>query len=212
MNKRTAAKFGLAIIMTIVVNLTPPSMAAEEVYKIDSVHSSVNFKVRHLLSYTSGRFTDFSGVLNYNDANPEASQIEFSIQTASIDTGNENRDGHLRNSDFFDVESYPAITFKSKTIKKSKGENMYEVAGDLSMHGVTKEVAVEVEMLGFGEFPGMGKRGGFNVTAKINRKEFGMTWNKLLEAGGTVIGEDIQIDCPLEVIKVESTTDVVNKG
>ncbi|MBM3317401.1 MAG: YceI family protein [Candidatus Eisenbacteria bacterium] len=183
-----------------------PSVPAEtpadpEVFQIDVAHSSAGFKVRHLFNQTTGRFTDFTGALQYDPARPENSSIEITIRAASIDTANENRDNHLRGSDFFDVEKHPTIVFRSTKIEPTDQENRYRVTGDFTMLGVTRPIVVTVDALGFADLPGMGYRGGFSATATINRKDFGMQWNKLLDAGGTLLGDDVQVEFPLQVVR-----------
>lgn len=178
--------------------------AETDVYQIDKVHSLAGFKVRHLFSQTAGRFTDFGGELHYDAAQPENSRIEITIQAASIDTDNDNRDNHLRSADFFHVEKYPTITFKSTKIEPAGEKNRYKVTGDFTLLGVTKPVTVSVELLGFAEFAGMGHRGGFSARTTINRKDFGMEWNKVLDAGGTILGEEVEIDFPIEVMRAAS--------
>jgi polyisoprenoid-binding protein YceI len=180
---------------------TGPAAAALETYNIDASHSSPTFKIRHLFSQVSGRFSDFAGVLQVDPAKPENSHIEITIQAASINTDNQRRDDHLRSADFFNVEKFPVITFKSTKIEPGGAPNRYLVTGDFTLLGVTRPVTVTVDALGFADFPGMGYRGGFAATTTINRKDFGMQWNKLLDAGGTMLGEDVQIDFPIEVVR-----------
>jgi polyisoprenoid-binding protein YceI len=178
-----------------------PASAQLETYQLDAAHSSPTFKIRHFFTQVSGRFSDFAGVLHVDRAKPENSHIEITIQAASITTENEKRDNHLRSADFFDVEKFPLITFKSTKIEPGGAPNRYLVTGDFTMLGVTRPVVVTVDALGFADFPGMGYRGGFAATATINRKDFGMQWNKVLDAGGTMLGDEVQIDFPIEVVR-----------
>ncbi|MFC1572284.1 YceI family protein [Candidatus Eisenbacteria bacterium] len=187
-------------ILVMLALLTGNAQAADT-YEIDAVHSSANFKVRHIFSHVTGSFTEFSGELIYDAEKPEKSSISLTINAASIDTKNERRDGHLRGEDFFHVEAYPTITFASKEIVRDKDKEVFKVTGDLTIRGVTKSVVVDVEILGFGEIAGMGYRGGLSATTKINRKDFGLKWNKILETGGALIGDEVQIDFPLEVVR-----------
>jgi polyisoprenoid-binding protein YceI len=170
-----------------------------EIYDIDPVHSAVNFKVRHLFTFVSGRFTKFGGTLWYDAQKPENSRIEITIQAASVDTDNEQRDNHLRSADFLDVQNQPQITFKSTRIERAGDAQHYRVTGDFTLHGVTKPVTVTVEMLGFGESPGLGKRGGFAAQTTLDRRDFGIVWNKTLESGSLLLGTDVQVDFPIEV-------------
>ena len=163
---------------------------------------SVGFKVRHLVSKVSGEFNEFDGTIVADFENLDASSVEFTIQTASIDTKNEKRDGHLRSADFFDVEKYPEITFKSSKITKIDDDS-YAVVGTLTMHGVSKEITLTVDFLG--EMTAMGgTRAGYELTTTLNRKDFGVSWNRALDAGGFVLGDDVEININLEVIKQES--------
>lgn len=197
--RRKAWSAAVPALLALVLSGTALPAQAIEVYDIDTSHSSANFKVRHFFTQVSGRFTQFTGTLWYDAEKPEASRIEITIQTASINTDNERRDNHLRSADFFDVEKFPQITFKSTKIEPAGEANRYRVTGDFSMHGVTKPVTVAVELLGFGETPGMGKRGGFAVQGTLDRREFGITWNKTLDTGGVMLGDEVQVDFPIEV-------------
>ncbi len=191
-----------AILTALVLVLGFGTVTAQGTYGIDTVHSNVGFKVRHLVSKTSGEFTDFDGTIVADFGNLGASSVKFTIQTASIDTKNEKRDGHLRSADFFDAEKYPEITFTSSKITKIDGDS-YAVTGTLTMHGVSKEVILTVDFLG--EMTAMGgTRAGYELTTTINRKDFGISWNRALDAGGFVLGDDVEINVNLEVIKQEA--------
>ena len=191
-----------ALLTALVLILGFGTVAAQGTYGIDTVHSNVGFKVRHLVSKTSGEFTDFSGKIVADFGNLNASSVEFTIQASSIDTENEKRDGHLRSADFFDVEKYPEITFKSSKITRISGDS-YAVTGTLTMHGVSKETTLSVDYLG--EINAMGgTRAGYELTTTLNRKDFGISWNRALDAGGFVLGDDVEININLEVIKQES--------
>ena len=190
----TIALFALAALCL-------PAQAALETFKIDAAHSSAGFKVRHLFTQVVGRFKDVAGTLSYDAAKPEDSKIEITIQAASISTDNDRRDNHLRSADFFNVELYPTITFKSTKITPADRKGSFEVTGDFTMLGVTRPVVVAVDLIGFADVPGMGYRGGFAATATINRLDFGLKWNKVLDSGGTVVGDQVQIDFPIEVVR-----------
>jgi polyisoprenoid-binding protein YceI len=175
--------------------------SAQGTYSIDTVHSSVEFKVRHLVSKVSGSFTEFDGTITADFANLDASGVELVIKTASIDTKNEKRDGHLRSPDFFDVEQYPEITFKSSKITKIDDDS-YAVAGTLTMHGVSRPIILTVDYLG--EVSAMGGiRAGYELSTTVNRKEYGVSWNRALDSGGWVLGDDVEVNINLEVVKQE---------
>lgn len=191
-----------ALLATLVVVLGFGTVAAQGTYGIDTAHSSVGFKVRHLVSKVSGGFNEFDGTIVADFGDMDASSVEFTIQSSSIDTKNEKRDGHLRSADFFDAEKYPEIVFKSSKITKIDGDS-YAVTGTLTMHGVSKEVTLSVDFLG--EMKAMGgTRAGYELTTTLNRKDFGVSWNRALDAGGYVLGDDVEININLEVIKQEA--------
>ncbi len=187
--------------------LAVPEARGGEVFQVDPVHSAINFKVRHLFSFTSGRFPDFSGTLQYDADHPERSRMELVIQATSIDTDNEKRDAHLRASDFLEVDKHPLITFTSTRIRASEKPNVYQVEGDFTLRGVTHPLTVDVEILGFGDVPGFGTRGGFNAKAVVPRKDYGVVWNRMLDQGGTVLGDDVHVECSIEVFKQEGGAD-----
>ena len=190
-----------AILTALVLVLGFGTAAAQGTYSIDTAHSNAGFKVRHLVSKVSGGFNDFDGTIVADFENLDASSVEFTIQATSIDTKNEKRDGHLRSVDFFDVEKYPEITFKSSKITKIDGDS-YAVTGTLTMHGVSKEITLTVDFLG--EMTAMGgTRAGYELTTTLNRKDFEISWNRALDAGGFVLGDDVEISINLELIKQE---------
>jgi polyisoprenoid-binding protein YceI len=168
-------------------------------YKIDTSHSSVGFKIRHLVGRVPGVFGDFAGTIEMDPANLSAASAKVTIQAASIDTRNEDRDNHLRNEDFFDVAKFPTITYESTKVVGS-GEK-FQVEGNLTMHGVTKPVTLDVELLGVGPDPWGNTRIGFEATATINRKEFGISWNRALDAGGVILGDEVEISLAIEGIE-----------
>ncbi len=171
-------------------------------FVIDTVHSDVTFKIRHMVvSKVSGGFGKFSGEFNYDEKNPTAWSAAATIDAASIDTNNEKRDGHLRSQDFFDVQKFPVITFKSTGVKNVSG-NKAVLEGVLMMKGVEKPVKLDLEMGGV--ITGMGKtKAGFEAKGIINRKDFGITWNKVLDNGGLSLGEDVEITIHIEGDMVE---------
>lgn len=175
-----------------------PALADEaETFEVDPVHSSVGFEVRHLVSYVPGGFRDFEGTIQVDrDALPQSS-VEFKIATKSIDTGNPKRDDHLRSADFFDAERHPAITFKSTRIAKGAGKT-YDVTGKFTMHGVTKEITIPVELLGFMQGPRGSEVAGFRTEFTVNRKDYGINWNNTLDAGGMVLSDEVTCRINLE--------------
>jgi len=186
---------------TLALALTAATVfAAPQTYVIDRAHSEADFSVRHMMSKVSGKFDDFTGSVSLDRANPASSSVEFTIKTASINTGNADRDKHLRTPDFFDAEKNPEIHFKSTAIAPSKTKNVYDVTGDLTMRGVTKRVTLPVEFLGFQKDPWGNERAGFEVDTKLNRKDYGINWNKALDNGGFLLADDVAISINLETL------------
>ena len=169
-------------------------------WNIDSSHSTAEFTVRHLMiTNVRGRFGKVSGSVEYDPAKPEASSIEATIDASSIDTRDEKRDAHLRSADFFDVEKYPTLTFKSKKVTKT-GDG-FTALGDLTMHGVTKEVTLEVEELSQpNKDPWGNTRMGASAHGKINRKDWGLGWNQALETGGVLVGEQVKLSLEISMV------------
>jgi polyisoprenoid-binding protein YceI len=172
---------------------------AADTYTFDKAHSDVTFQIRHFVSKVRGRFTDFDGTIVADRAKPEASSVEFTIKATSIDTDNENRDKDLRSANFFEVEKFPDITFKSTKVT-AKGQDRYDVTGNLTMHGVTKEITLPVSFLGVVN-TGRGEKAGFETSITLNRKDFGITWNRVLDAGGTTLGDDVLVSINVEANK-----------
>jgi polyisoprenoid-binding protein YceI len=166
-------------------------------YTIDKAHSEATFQVRYLVTRVRGRFSDLDGTIQFDAANPENSSIEFTIQAASIDTNEPDRDKHLRSEDFFAVEQFNTIAFKSKRISKRSAE-MYDVVGDLTMHGVTKELTLPVAHLGAGKDPWGRDKIGFESESTLDRKDFGLKWNAALEAGGFLIGDEVKVSVAIQ--------------
>ncbi len=175
---------------------------ATTTWDLDLAHSSIGFTVRHLvIAKVHGRFTRWSGNLNYDPARPQAAAVEIRIEAASIDTSDAQRDAHLRSADFFDVENHPYLTFRSTRIEPD-GEDRWQLAGELTIAGVTKPVALEVESLGMAKDPWGGQRAGFSARTLIDRRDFGLTWNQALETGGVLVGEKIEISIDVEAMAV----------
>jgi polyisoprenoid-binding protein YceI len=176
-------------------------IAHAERYTIDPSHSTVGFKIRHLaISSVPGHFGDFSGSLEFDPQAVEKSRVEATIVTKSIDTANKKRDDHLKGADFFDEPNNPTITFKSTKVE-SVSEGVFKATGDLTMHGVTKPVTLAVEYTGGATDPWGNKRVGFSATTSLSRKDFGITWNKALDAGGVVLGDEVKVSLEIEGIQ-----------
>lgn len=178
-----------------------PAMAAAEptVYKVDADHSGVNFKIRHFVSSVSGRFRDFDGVIRYDKQNPAASSVEFTVKAASIDTASNDRDEDLRSKNFFEVAKYPTLTFTSTRVVPKDADTL-EVTGNLTMHGVTREITFPVQLLGTVAVPGS-EKAGFEATFTVNRKEFGINWNNILDSG-PVLGDEVRVSIEIEANRV----------
>ncbi len=170
-------------------------------WKIDPAHSHVEFAVRHLMiSTVRGRFTDVKGTVVAADGNPATAQVDVAIDVNTIDTREAQRDAHLKSADFFEAEKYPALTFKSARVTDVKGDR-FKLVGDLTMHGVSREVTLDVTSEGRGKDPWGGERAGYSAVTKVNRSDFGLTWNQVLETGGIAVGDEIKISLDLELVK-----------
>jgi polyisoprenoid-binding protein YceI len=173
------------------------------IWKIDQAHSEIKFKVKHLVvSTVTGQFNDFSATIESEKSNFSDAKISFEAAIDSIDTKNEQRDGHLKSADFFDAGNYPKLTFVSKSLKK-KSDNTFEITGDMTIRGITKEIKIEAVYNGTVKGFGGTDVAGFEITGKLNRFDFGLKWNTLTEAGGIVVGEEIKIEIAVELQKVE---------
>lgn len=181
---------------------SPATSAAVTTWKIDPAHSSAEFKVRHLMiSNVKGAITGITGDLQEHATDSSLSSIEAALDVSTLNTNDAQRDGHLKSADFLEVDKYPKITFKSTKVER-KGDEEYAVTGNLTMHGVTKPVTLKVE----GPTPPQkdpwgNTRIGLSATTKVNRKDFGLTWNAALETGGVMVGEEVHISIDLELIK-----------
>lgn len=174
---------------------------AQSTWSFDKAHSKVTFSVTHLMiSEVSGQFKEFEGKVVSKSDDFADSQIEFTIKVGSINTDNEKRDGHLKSGDFFDAEKYPTITFKSKSFKKAKGKN-YKLTGDMTIRDVTKEITLDVIYYGTMKDGYGNTKAGFKITAEINRMDYGVKWNSVLEGGGVVVGETVTLVCNVELMK-----------
>lgn len=174
-------------------------------WNIDSTHSSIGFTVRHMVfSKVRGRFGAYTATLALDEADLTRSKIEVQIEAASIDTGTEQRDGHLRSADFFDVEKYPQLRFRSTRIEKVDDAS-YRMIGELTIRDVTREVALDVEATGKGKDPWGNERLGFVAKTSFNRKDYGLNWNQLLEAGGVLVGEKVEIELEIQAVKAAAS-------
>ena len=192
----------LVKVIAAVVTLAIPAAAAAAPWSIDADHSNVGFKVRHMMvSNVKGDFGKVSGVVDIDDQDVTRSKVEVTIDTASISTGVAKRDAHLKSADFFDVAKYPTMTFVFQKVKKA-GNGGLQVYGLLTLHGVTREVVLDVEgpTRAYKDPWGNIKRGATAI-ARINRKDFGLTWNAAIESGGVVVGDDITIALEIELLK-----------
>lgn len=192
MRKLVSASF-----LALTLAFATAASAAPATWTIDPSHSEVGFSIRHFFSKVPGTFDKFSGSVVYDPQKPENSSVKVDIDAVSINTKNEKRDNHLRSEDFFDVAKFPTLTFVSTKVTAA-GENKLKVVGNLTMHGVTKPVTLDVTFLGAGPSREGEQRSGFEATAKLDRKDFGILWNKTLDQGGTMLGDDVDIKLGVE--------------
>jgi polyisoprenoid-binding protein YceI len=171
-------------------------------WKLDPVHSVAEFKVKHMMiSNVKGQFAGISGTLTLDESDVTQARVEASIDAASVNTRDAQRDGHLKSADFFDVEKFPALTFQSTSVRRMAGEEL-AVTGDLTIHGVTRQVVFSAEgSLAGSKDPWGNSRVGLSAVTRINRKDFGLTWNAALETGGILVGEEIAITLDVQFIK-----------
>ena len=196
--KRTIAS------IAAIAALSLPVLASAATWNIDPDHSNVGFKVRHLMvSNVKGNFEKHSGVLDLNEKDITRSKVSVTIDTASVNTSVAKRDEHLRSADFFDVAKYPTMTFTSRKVAKA-GNGKLKVTGDLTLHGITRQVVLNVEgPAKESKDPWGNLRTGVNASAKINRKDFGLVYNAALETGGVAVGEEVDISLEIEMIKAK---------
>lgn len=187
--------------------LAAPASAATETFTIDNVHSVAGFQVRHFFSNVPGRFGEMNGTIQYDAKNLANSSVEVTIPVASVNTQNEKRDGHLKSEDFFHAEKHPHMTFKSTKVVPGKAKDEFQLQGDLTIRGVTKPVTFDVKQLGVGSVGQMGTRGGWEATTTINRKDYGIVWNRTLDQGGAMLGDDVRINLAIAAVKEEPKKD-----
>jgi polyisoprenoid-binding protein YceI len=175
--------------------------AQKTTWVIDAAHTNVGFSIKHLMIATvRGSFTQAQGTVKVDENDPTTAEIDITIPTASVTTRDEKRDAHLRSPDFFDVERFPNMTFRSKRVERVSGDS-FRVIGDLTIRDVTKEVALDVELAGRAKDPWGNEKAGFEATTKINRSDYGLTWNAALETGGVLVGDDVKITIEAELQK-----------
>lgn len=177
-------------------------IARATIWQVDPAHTHVAFAVKHLMiSTVRGRFSDVAGTVIVPGGDFSRAQVEATVGVASIDTREPRRDGHLKSPDFFDVDKHPTMTFQSRRIERTAaGRDEYRLVGDFTLHGVTNEIVLDATFEGLAKDPHGNNRAGFNATGKINRKDFGLGWNQLLETGGVVVGDEVKISIDAEII------------
>jgi polyisoprenoid-binding protein YceI len=170
-------------------------------WNIDAVHSGINFSIRHMVvSKVRGRFAKYAGTINIDDGDLTRSVIDATIDASSIDTGTAQRDAHLRSADFFDAERFPELKFRSKRIERT-ADDRYRVIGDLTIRDVTREVSLDVEYGGQAKDPWGNQRVGFVAKASVDRNDFGLKWNQVLEAGGVLVGDRVDVELEVQAVK-----------
>ena len=195
-------RFARRFLASLLTLIAAASLASAEpvAFNIDPVHSQAGFTIRHFFTKVPGHFKELSGQVMFDEKNLAASSVNVEIKTASINTNNERRDGHLRSPDFFAADSFPTVTFKSTKVIPGQG-NKFKVEGNLSMRGVTKPVVLDAEFLGAGPGPRGGQVAGFEATTTVNRKDYNILWNRVLDQGGTMLGDDVTVTLAIEAIK-----------
>jgi polyisoprenoid-binding protein YceI len=188
-----------ALVVTFLLAAAP--LFAADTFVIDRNHSAATFKIKHMMSNVTGKFAEFSGTVTADRETPANSSVEFTIQAASITTNTPDRDKHLRSADFFDVQKYPTITFKSVKVVPGKTPEAFNVSGDLTMHGVTRRITLPVVFNGIAKDPRGVERAGFELNTTLNRKEYGITWNKTMDPGGFLLSDDVTITIDIEAVK-----------
>lgn len=194
--KKIASIFGFLLL----AQFSFASEGASKNYKIDASHSNVGFTVSHMVGRVNGEFSDFDGEITFDPSSTEKSKVHAVIKTESVNTNNKKRDEHLRSEEFFAAKKYPTMVFDSTKVVSS-GDKKYKVTGNLTMRGVTKPVTLDVEYNGEVKDPWGKQRAGFVATGKINRKDFNINWNKTLDSGGFVVGDDVTLNFNVEAVR-----------
>ena len=178
------------------------AVATKTKWGIDPAHSEIGFKVKHLMiTNVRGEFKEFDGSIYTTGEDFMTAEIDFWINPASVTTGDEKRDAHLKSADFFDVENFKEINFTGNTYEEVDKDGSYELYGDLTIKGIRKQIKLDVEFGGVMKDPWGNQKAGFTINGKINRKDWGLNWNGALEAGGVLVGEDVSISCEVQLIK-----------
>jgi len=171
-------------------------------WNIDPAHSEIEFKVKHLMiTNVTGRFSSYESEIETDGNDFTTARINVKIDSTSVSTANDQRDTHLKSADFFDPEKFPDINFKSTAVKQVDDEGSYELSGDLTIRGISKPVQLAVEFSGIEKDPWGNTKAGFSVNGKINRKDWGLNWNSALESGGLLVGEDVKINCEIQLLQ-----------
>jgi polyisoprenoid-binding protein YceI len=196
---RRAATLAACLFVATSLHAQAPAAQPLPTWTIDRAHSEVTFRIRHFMSRVSGTFTDFSGAIQADPSHWAGGSVTASISTASVDTREERRDADLRSVRFFNSDTFPTISFVSRSVEQ-KGDSL-TINGDLTMRGVTKPVVLKGTVLGV--MPGARPRAGFEVTTTLNRMDYGVAWNRVLEGGGTMLGDDVEIRINVEALRQE---------
>jgi len=199
MTRTRAALLAALTAMTTTLALGAPAWAETHTYQIDPDHTDVGFTVRHMFTNLHGRFDSFSGAFDLDPTTGAVTAAKGVAETKSVDTRNEKRDGHLKSPDFFDAEKFPALTFTGKVFKKTADGT--DITGDLTMRGVTKAVTFKAKFLGAAKDPFGNTRASLSATTRVNRQDFGIKFNKVLDNGGLMIGDDVDIELEVEAIQ-----------
>ena len=190
----------MLVVLSLLLPAALRSAAAQPaIYKADPVHSKVGFTIRHFVSEVDGRFNAYEGTIKYDPQHPADSSVQFTVQAASINTNNDDRDKDLRSPNFFDVQKFPTLGFTSTKVVP-KGGDAFDVTGTLTIHGVTKTVTVPAKFHGEVKTP-MGVRAGFESSFTINRLDYGVTWNRAIEGGGSILGDDVNVSLRIEGVR-----------
>lgn len=179
--------------------MTTATATTARTYQIDLAHSEAAFQVRHLLSKVRGHFAEFTGTVEFDEANPTRSSVALEVLTTSISTNQADRDAHLRSDDFFAVERFPKMTFVSRTVS-ARGANAFDVVGDLTIRDVTKAITLPVSYLGKAKDPWGNEKLAFEAEIALNRKDFGLTWNAALETGGFLVGDEVKVSLTIQAL------------
>jgi polyisoprenoid-binding protein YceI len=201
-SSRSSTSRSTALVAVLIATLLAVPAASAASLNIDPDHSTVGFSVRHLFTNVKGQFNTFEGTIEFDQKSLASSKVNAVIQTASIDTNVEARDKDLRSDRFFDAEQFPTLEFTTTSVA-AVSETRFKVKGFLTMHGVRKEVVLDAEFLGRGNDPWGNLRYGFHASTVVDRKDFGMQWNEVLETGGVLVGDEVTINLDMEAVPAE---------